>query len=57
VNEIHHKYRSAFVGCWYILDLANAWKVEHIKISVLLCFVVPHCRSEVATKMQNFRTT
>jgi hypothetical protein len=34
----------------------SPWKVDYVKISVLLCFVVPHCRSEVTMKMQNFRT-
>jgi len=41
----------------YTLNLVNAWNVEYIKISVLQCFVVPHRRSQVATNMQNFRTT
>jgi hypothetical protein len=31
VNKIHHKYLGAFVGYLYILDLINAWKMEHIK--------------------------
>jgi hypothetical protein len=30
MSGIHHKYWGAFVGYLYIMDLINAWKMEHI---------------------------
>ena len=30
--KIHHRHWSAFFGYLYVMDLINAWKMEHIKM-------------------------
>jgi len=33
VSKIHHSHEVHFVGYLFIMNLINAWKIEHFKIT------------------------
>jgi len=41
MNEIHHKYSSAFIGYLHIMDLISALKMRHITINWIILLLIP----------------